>query len=164
MLFLHFGATPKALVVIALFVLFLIIAVIDWTTLVIPNSLVIVGLLLGVIDFSFLPIHMFLSAALSAVLASAFTFIARAAGNLIFRKDTMGIGDIKLAGLIGLFIGFEHFLVAIWFAAVLGIIYWGVLRVINRAGRETRLPFGTFLSVTAIIIYLAPAPSIPFIR
>ena len=164
LLYFHFGATPKTLIAIALFILFLVIAVIDWTSLIIPNSLVIAGLLLGVIDYSFFSVHMLLSAALSAALASAFTFVARAAGNQIFKKDTMGIGDIKLAGLIGLFIGFEHFLVAVWLAAILGIIYWSIQRVLNRTAKDSRLPFGTFLSVTAIIIYLAPAPSIPFIR
>ncbi len=163
-LFVDYGATPGTFVKIVLFVLFLIIAAIDWTNLIIPNGLVIAGLLLGAIAFSIISMHALWDAALSGALAAGFTFLARAVGNLIFNKDTMGIGDIKLAGLIGLFIGFEHFLVAIWFAAILGIIYWSIQRVLNRTAKDLRLPFGTFLSVTAIIIYLAPAPSIPFIR
>lgn len=160
----RYSVTLFTVFAMPLLLLLIIIAVIDWRNLIIPNSLVIAGLLLGIIDLSFLSAHLLLSAALSAVLASGFTFVVRAAGNFIFRKDTMGIGDIKLAGLIGLFIGFEHFLVAVWFAAILGIIYWSIQRVLNRTAKDLRLPFGTFLSVTAIIIYLATAPSIPFIR
>ena len=154
----RYSVTLFTVFAMPLLLLLIIIAVIDWRNLIIPNSLVIAGLLLGIIDLSFLSAHLLLSAALSAVLASGFTFVARAAGNFIFRKDTMGIGDIKLAGLIGLLIGFQQFLLAVWLSAIFGIIYWAALRVLAGAGRNTKLPFGTFLVAVFLFVYLTPVP------
>jgi len=66
----------------------------------------------------------------------------------------MGMGDVKLAGLIGLFLGYLGWgrLALGFFAAfALGAISGIVLMVAGRAGRKTAIPFGPFMALGAII-------------
>lgn len=70
----------------------------------------------------------------------------------------MGMGDVKLAGLIGLFMGYLgwgrlvlSFFAAFAFGAVIGI----ALMIAGRAGRKTAIPFGPFMALGAIVSSLA---------
>jgi leader peptidase (prepilin peptidase)/N-methyltransferase len=64
----------------------------------------------------------------------------------------MGVGDVKLAGVLGLFLGravAPALLIAFLLGTVVGI---GVMAVKGvRAGRKTAIPFGPFLSVGGLI-------------
>ncbi len=64
----------------------------------------------------------------------------------------MGLGDVKLAGVLGLYLGFFGWasLVIGWFAAFLlgGLFSIGLL-VARRAGRKTKVPFGPWMLLGA---------------
>jgi leader peptidase (prepilin peptidase)/N-methyltransferase len=71
----------------------------------------------------------------------------------------MGMGDVKLAGLIGLVLGslgLEYVAVA----AALGILFGGVgaiLALLTGAGRKHAMPFGPFLAAGAMVAtFVAP--------
>lgn len=163
-LFLHFGLTVDALVKFVLFLLFVVIAGIDWTHLVIPDRLVLTGMLVGVTALSFTSPHELIYSVVDSILASGFMFAARFLGNLAFKKETMGMGDIKLAGVIGFFIGVQYFLIAVWLAAVFGIAYWIFQRLLNHAERDIKLPFGSLLSASFLLIYFAIGSNFPLIH
>lgn len=57
----------------------------------------------------------------------------------------MGIGDIKLGGLIGLTLGGAYCLVAMFSAFVIGALVGLGLVAKNKANLKTQLPFGPFL-------------------
>jgi leader peptidase (prepilin peptidase)/N-methyltransferase len=65
----------------------------------------------------------------------------------------MGMGDVKLAGLIGMVLGSIGFdLVAV--AAGMGILLGGagaVVALLAGAGRKSAIPFGPFLAAGAVI-------------
>lgn len=66
----------------------------------------------------------------------------------------MGMGDVKLAGLIGLFMGYLGWgrLVLSFFAAfALGAVVGSALMVLGRAGRKTAIPFGPFMALGAMV-------------
>ena len=158
-LFLHFGLTVDALVKFILFLLFVVIAGIDWTHLVIPDRLVVAGILVGVTALSFTSPHELIYSVVAAILATGFMFAARFLGNLAFKKETMGMGDVKLAGVIGFFVGVQYFLAAVWLAAVFGIVYWIFQRLLNQAEKDIKLPFGSFLSASFLLIYFTIGPN-----
>jgi leader peptidase (prepilin peptidase) / N-methyltransferase len=56
----------------------------------------------------------------------------------------MGFGDVKLAGVLGAFLGWEGFLVALLYAVVLGAVVGVAARL---AGGSRFVPFGPFLVV-----------------
>lgn len=70
------------------------------------------------------------------------------------RGRGMGFGDVKLALLIGLVLGYPLgvfvIILSIWIAAL-----WGVLLItVNKAGLKTALPFGSFMASVAILTVL----------
>lgn len=72
----------------------------------------------------------------------------------------MGMGDVKLAGVLGLFLG-RSVAVAILAAVLLGTVVGVVVmsRVGLQEGRKTAVPFGPFLALGGVIALLA-GPSI----
>ncbi len=163
-LFLHFGFTISAFSRGLLFILLLAVAVIDLQNLIIPNKLIVAGLIIGIADFAFVSHNGLLDAGTSAVLAGTFFLLVRAIGNFIFKRETMGWGDVKLVLLIGFIIGFENFLIAVWLAAMLGILYWIAARFFKGARRDTKLPFGSFISFTSFLLVLFPWTKLPLLH
>jgi leader peptidase (prepilin peptidase)/N-methyltransferase len=90
---------------------------------------------------------------LEAMVASAGFFFVIA----LISPAGMGMGDVKLAGLIGLFLGYLSWgrVVAGFFLAFLiGAVVGVALMIAGRAGRKTAIPFGPFLALGAILATL----------
>ncbi len=68
----------------------------------------------------------------------------------------MGMGDVKLAGVLGLFLGREVG-VAIFVAVIAGTLVGAAVmaRLGVQRGRKTRVPFGPFLALGGIVALLA---------
>jgi leader peptidase (prepilin peptidase)/N-methyltransferase len=69
---------------------------------------------------------------------------------LLFR-NSMGWGDVKMAGLIGLMTGFPGVLVALLGGTVLGGVIATVLLVARHKSRKDAIPFGPFLALGALL-------------
>lgn len=65
--------------------------------------------------------------------------------HLITRGKGMGMGDVKLVFFIGLFLGWQKTIVALYTAFIVGAIIGIVLMILNKAKRKTEVPFGPFL-------------------
>lgn len=77
---------------------------------------------------------------------------AIAAGYLLCTgREGMGGGDIKLLGMIGGFLGWQSLLFVVFFSSLTGTVI-GLFAVIKGGkGRKTRIPFGPFLAVSALL-------------
>lgn len=64
---------------------------------------------------------------------------------LISKGKWMGIGDIKLAFLMGLILGFPNILVALFLAFFMGAIIGTGLIILKKKGLKSEVPFGPFL-------------------
>lgn len=73
----------------------------------------------------------------------------------------MGMGDVKLAGVLGLFLG-RSVAVALFAAVMIGTIVGIALmaRVGVQQGRKTAVPFGPFLALGAVVALFAGHPII----
>jgi len=72
-------------------------------------------------------------------------------GDKVFKKESLGGGDIKLSFLIGLTIGFRLGLIALVFSAFLALPYALAQIYLNK---KNELPYGPFLIAATTIIYV----------
>lgn len=72
----------------------------------------------------------------------------------VTRGKGMGFGDVKLAGVLGLFLGFPDTILACYVAFLTGAIVGVILLIGKRAGLKTKIAFGPFLILGAIISVL----------
>jgi leader peptidase (prepilin peptidase)/N-methyltransferase len=134
---------PLAAVLIA-------VAAIDLDLHVIPNKILVVALVWWVASTA--AIRLSDAPILLAWGAGAFLFFLVAA---LAYKGGMGMGDVKLAGVMGLYLG-SAVAPAMLFAFLTGTAYG--LRVMARegsAGRKTGVPFGPFLAIGGVLGLLA---------
>ena len=77
--------------------------------------------------------------------------------SLLIKPGAMGMGDVKLAGVLGLVLGWLGWGV-VAFGGFLGFLLGGVLgvalMVAGRAGRKSKIPFGPFMLVGAFLAVL----------
>ncbi|MBI1377166.1 MAG: prepilin peptidase [Frankiales bacterium] len=60
----------------------------------------------------------------------------------------MGFGDVKLAGVLGMYLGWVNWplaVIATFFAFLIGSVVGVVVMVRSRSGRKTKVPFGPFM-------------------
>ncbi len=73
----------------------------------------------------------------------------------------MGMGDVKLAGVLGLilgYLGWSYVVVGFFAAFFVGALIGIALMVFGSAGRKTAIPFGPFMFLGALIaLFIAPA-------
>lgn len=88
---------------------------------------------------------------LSGVLSFGVLYIFKLIGDFVFKKESLGGGDIKLLFLIGLVLGFDMSIVTIFLASFIAL----PLSVVGLIKNNTNvLPFGPYLSLSSIIILL----------
>lgn len=69
-------------------------------------------------------------------------------------RGGMGLGDVKLAALMGLYLGPEQVTLALMLAFITGACVGGTLVLLKRRGRKDRVPFGPFLAAGAYVSML----------
>jgi len=122
----------------------LVIAFIDLRSFRIPDPLVVVlfglGALKMVLEGSYV-------SSLSGFLALfGFFFLLH-----LFFPEGMGFGDVKLAGSIGLFLGFRLGVLSAFLAFISGGLVGVVLVVLRKKTLKDPLPFGPFLALGALL-------------
>jgi len=80
----------------------------------------------------------------------------RAFSQLLFRREGMGLGDVKLAGAIGAMLGPGMALLSFGVAVAAGAVLGLLLIALRVRRRMEYLPFGPFLAVAALASLLAP--------
>lgn len=78
---------------------------------------------------------------LSALISAGFLLIL----NLITKGNGMGMGDVKLAIFIGLFLGFPNTVVAFYIAFIVGAIFGLILMIFKKETKKSQIPFGPFM-------------------
>lgn len=142
----------------------IIISFIDFDLRIIPDELSISGIVIALILSIIFP-NLLESAVLfghkGSIIASVISCIAGiiagggiiylvgVLGKLVFRKEAMGFGDVKLMAMLGGFLGWEAiiyvFFIGCFFGAIVGIISWLITR-------EHYLPFGPYLALGALLM------------
>ncbi|MDI6815577.1 MAG: prepilin peptidase [Actinomycetota bacterium] len=79
-----------------------------------------------------------------------FLYVVAMLAPLIFKKEAMGGGDIKLAAFMGLYLG-GYVMLALFIGFFLGAVVGVILISKNRESGQEMIPFGPFLAAGSII-------------
>jgi leader peptidase (prepilin peptidase)/N-methyltransferase len=145
-----FGLTVEGVAAAALGALLIVIAFIDLDHLLVLDATTIVGGAIGLA--AALATHRIIpaleGAGTGALIFGAIYLLTRGAG--------MGLGDVKLAAMLGLFFGFPLVISVVVAAFVIGALIAIPVLLARRRGRRDALPFGPFLVMAAILATFAP--------
>jgi leader peptidase (prepilin peptidase) / N-methyltransferase len=126
---------------------------IDFDTRTIPDALTIPGVGLGLAASLFGPPGLG-AAVLGAFVGGASLWLV----GLIYERVTgvpgMGGGDVKLAAMMGSFLGTGGVFGAIFLASLTGSLFGVLLIARGKGSRRTAIPFGTFLAPSAMALLL----------
>ena len=106
------------------------------------------------LDRSFLGSASMLASLANSLVAGVGAFLFFLVIVLAYPKG-MGGGDVKLAGLIGLMVGYPGVVVALYAAVIIGGLVALSLLVFRLKGRKDPIPFGPYLSLGGIGVLLA---------
>jgi leader peptidase (prepilin peptidase) / N-methyltransferase len=123
------------------------IMLIDLERRLIPNAITLPAAIAGVAAILLLDTDLILEALVAAAAAGGFFLLAA-----VLYPRGMGMGDVKLAGLLGLYLG-RGVGPALFAALILGVLVGAVIiaRKGASAGRKTAVPFGPFLAVGGLL-------------
>lgn len=105
--------------------LLLLLSAIDLRDRLLPNELVLGFLALGVV-FHLCTLFAFLDMtemALGALTGAGILYIIRAVATKFYGEDALGLGDVKLMGAAGVWLGPYYILIALTLGALMGIVH-----------------------------------------
>jgi leader peptidase (prepilin peptidase)/N-methyltransferase len=88
---------------------------------------------------------------LGALLAGGIFYLILWASPYVFGREGMGFGDVKLAAMMGAFLGIPQVLVAVFLGVLAGGITAIVLLALGLRRFGEYLPFGTFLALGGVL-------------
>ncbi|ADQ14870.1 prepilin peptidase [Halanaerobium hydrogeniformans] len=145
--YLNFGLTAEFFLMLLLLSALIVISVIDYKYMIIPNVITYSGILIGFISaiiFDYLSIF----DSLLGIVIPALILLAVA---LIF-KGGMGMGDVKLVAMLGAFLGYKYSLMSIFIGSLVGSVIGLSLMGLGVIDRKDRIPFGPFICLGAVIM------------
>ena len=150
--FVSYGFSWQLLIALTFISLLIIIMISDYNFMIIPDEVLIVfGVMLG-LEIGFINGYQALLTSLgNGCIATAFIYVLKLVGDLIFKKESMGGGDIKLLFLFGLVLGWQSSVFSIFLGSLLGL---PLSMIILYKKKDHVIPFGPYLSMGALIILL----------
>ncbi|MFH1429330.1 MAG: prepilin peptidase [Candidatus Margulisiibacteriota bacterium] len=129
----------------------LVIFFADLDLFIVPDEAVIAGSIAG-ITMAFVQKTIF-SALLGGVIGGGFLLLIAVIGRAIYKKDVMGYGDVKLAAMLGVFLGASNLIVALYLAFIIGSIIGVFLIVTGIKKKEDYIPFAPSLVLGALPVF-----------
>jgi len=149
---LSFGISFELLIALTFISMLLIIIVSDIKYMIIPDEVLIVtGIILFIEIASIYGLKVLGFSIINGLISFAIMFLIKILGDFMFKKESMGGGDIKLLFFFGLIFGWQMSIVAIFIGSIVGL----PISLLILYKKSTHIvPFGPFLSIGAIIVLL----------
>jgi len=147
----HFGPTPQGAGALLLIWALIALTGIDFDTQLLPDSITLPLLWLG-LAFNLAGTYVDL---FSAVIGAMIGYLTLWSVFWLFKlatgKEGMGFGDFKLLAALGAWLGWQMLPAIILLSSIVGAVVGISLIVATRHGRNTPIPFGPYLAAAGII-------------
>lgn len=167
-LYFYFGLTGL-LVPYFIFVSGLIVATfVDIEHRIIPDEISVGGMVVGIIFSIFLPQlhgeHLYLlglgKSLLGVLIGGGSIYAMGMLGDFLFKKESMGGGDVKLLAMVGAFLGWQSAILTFFIAPIFGAVAGIIVKIRTK---ESMIPYGPFLALGALISLFWSKPIIEWI-
>jgi len=148
-----------------------VLSFIDLDHMILPDEITIPGMILSVLLSALLPqLHAFpaggrralvlfgnlrlnavANSLIGLVVGAGLIYVLGVVGKLVFKKEAMGFGDVKLMGMMGGLLGVWFVILIFFIAPIYGVVF-GVIVLATKG--EHHIPYGPFLSMAAVTLLL----------
>lgn len=147
----YFGFSWATLVYWLLVSALVAITFIDLDHQIIPNVISLPGVPIGFFCSFAIPWLTWKDSLLGILIGGGSLFLVAFLYEKLTGKEGMGLGDVKLLGMLGAFMGWKAIFPIIFISSVLGTAVGVPLMLIKKADGKLAIPFGPFLSAGAVI-------------
>jgi leader peptidase (prepilin peptidase)/N-methyltransferase len=125
------------------------LGLIDFYHKLLPDRITLPGTILGLAYSFFRPDLTFFKALIGAAVGAGFLLFIYGAYYLLRKKEGLGMGDVTMMLLIGVFLGWQKTLLTLILASFAGAMVGIALMLIKKKNMQYSLPYGTFLAPAA---------------
>ena len=150
---------PGPLLITRLLLVCILIALfgIDLEHQILPNSITLPGIVIGVLLSTIAPPGL-RDSLIGAVLGAGILYAIAWGYYLWRREEGLGMGDVKMLAMVGAFLGWKAVLVTLVFASFSGALIGVALIASQRGNMKLALPFGTFLALGTLVAMFVGEP------
>lgn len=161
--YLYFGLTALLLAYLVMTSCFIVATFVDFEHRIIPDEISVGGMCVGLLLSLLIPelhgiketapfwkahVRSFVISLLGVLLGGGLIYAMGVLGDFLFKKESMGGGDVKLMAMVGAFIGWKLALLAFFIAPFFGAVY-GVIEKIRT--KDSTIAYGPFLALGSLV-------------
>ncbi len=148
--FLSFGFSYELIIALTFVSLISIVVISDIIYMIIPDEvLVFFSILLAIEIVLIKGVNDLTTSLFSGIIAFTIMYLLKVIGDKIFKKESMGGGDIKLMFLFGMVLNWPLAILSIFVGSIIGLPISLILLVKNKGDI---IPFGPYLGLGALIV------------
>lgn len=142
------------------------VVVIDYKLQIIPNRLNLTMFEVGIV-FAFIyglsDVAISINMLLGMLAGAGIFLIITLLGGLIYGKEAMGLGDVKLMGALGLYFGLTNIIIIALLSFLIGAVLSIILLITKIKKTDEYIPFGPFIVIGTLITIFVPYEQIVFV-
>lgn len=135
------------------------VIVIDLKKQIVPNRLVLTIFEVGLFftfAYGISDINIAMTRLIGGIISTLIFLVITLIGGLISGKDSMGFGDVKLIGALGLYFGLSNMIAICVMSFLIGAIISIILILIRVKKTDEYIPFGPFIAISTFISMFVP--------
>lgn len=149
--YLSFGISLELIIAITFVSMIIIIVLSDYYYMIIEDSvLIIFGILILIEKYLIYGVDNLINSVINGLIAFLIMFALKLLGDFIFKKESLGGGDIKLMAIFGIVVGWQMSIITIFLSAFIALPS-SIVALKTKSNHE--IPYGPFLSIAVLILY-----------
>lgn len=150
--YIKFGLTLEFFKFISLVAILLVIGIIDYKTQYVYSSVIITGIIFGII---FLAISLINGEKVDLInVALGACIPALILATIVWATNAMGWGDVEIIFMIGIFLGIKLNLLNLFISIVIGGVYAIYLMIFKKRDGKEAIAFGPYIAISTFITFM----------